>query len=216
MSEFAYRFKRNWIGWKIKPQFELLMCEQGGWFLVLFGIFIPLPFLDRWRDSGDEDFGLRCWGVSYFDRQLYCQWDKQKKFIDMPWSFDFVKWEVMQPDGVFVLKDRSYDGEPKDGRWIATYPYTYELSNGKVQERTATIYVERGYWHWKLAKWLRIPLWVPVVNTMRQSIDIQFSDEVGERTGSWKGGCIGTGYTMLKGESPEQTLRRMERERKFN
>jgi len=44
---------------------------------------------------------------------------------------------------------------------------------------------------------------------------VKFSDEVGERTGSWKGGVIGTGSEMRPGESPEQCLRRMERERKF-
>lgn len=48
-----------------------------------------------------------------------------------------------------------------------------------------------------------------------RAIDVQFSDEVGERTGSWKGGTIGCGYNMLPGESPLDTLRRMEAERKF-
>ncbi len=34
--------------------------------------------------------------------------------------------------------------------------------------------------------------------------------------GSWKGGVLGCGYEMKPGETPKQTLRRMERERVFN
>jgi hypothetical protein len=50
---------------------------------------------------------------------------------------------------------------------------------------------------------------------VRTSIEVGFDDEVGERTGSWKGGTIGCGYDMLPDESAVQCLRRMERERKF-
>ena len=46
-------------------------------------------------------------------------------------------------------------------------------------------------------------------------INIDFSDEVGERSGSWKGGRLGCSYNMQPGETPLQTLRRMEAERKF-
>lgn len=216
MSEFAVRFRKNWRDFKrLQPKLEVVMFMDSGWFLVLLGVWIPLPFLDRFVGGGCNDFGMRSWGVSYGDRSLYLQWDKWTKFVYMPWSFEHVKWEVMRPDGTWVPKVNSWDGKEPDGRWETTYPYRYILRSGEVQERTATIYVERGYWHWLFAKWLRLPLWLPVVNITKQSIDIRFNDEVGERTGSWKGGCIGTGYTMLKGETPEQTLRRMERERKF-
>jgi hypothetical protein len=44
---------------------------------------------------------------------------------------------------------------------------------------------------------------------------VVFSAEVGERSGSWKGGCIGCGYDLLPDELPEECLRRMERDRKF-
>lgn len=50
---------------------------------------------------------------------------------------------------------------------------------------------------------------------MSRSIDVEFNAEVGERTGSWKGGCIGCGYQMNPNETPLQALRRMEAERKF-
>lgn len=210
MTEFARRFNRNWRDFKPSLAFELIMFNDSGWFLVLFGLYIPLPFLDRYTGNGDSDWGMRQWGASYKERSLYVKWDKWSKFIYMPWSYEHVRWQVMTPEGTFVNKVNSWDpGEP-DGRWIGTFPYQYQLKNGEVQNRTATIYVERGEWR---QKWL---MWCPWFAMVRQSIDVHFDDEVGERSGSWKGGVIGTGYTMKKGETPEQTLRRMEREHKFN
>jgi len=50
---------------------------------------------------------------------------------------------------------------------------------------------------------------VPVSNILG------FDREIGERSGSWKGGCIGCGWDMKPGETAEQTLRRMESERTF-
>ena len=49
----------------------------------------------------------------------------------------------------------------------------------------------------------------------RVNIDVQFDGEVGERSGSWKGGTVGCGYDKLPHESIEQCLRRMEKEREF-
>jgi hypothetical protein len=55
-----------------------------------------------------------------------------------------------------------------------------------------------------------------------RSIDVTFTsdekdfDGIGERAGSWKGGTIGCGYTMKPDEMPIDTLRRMQRERRFS
>lgn len=45
--------------------------------------------------------------------------------------------------------------------------------------------------------------------------EVEFSDEVGERTGSWKGGTIGCSFDIQKGETAEQALKRMEKTREF-
>jgi hypothetical protein len=45
---------------------------------------------------------------------------------------------------------------------------------------------------------------------------VEFDREVGERSGTWKGGCIGCGYKMLPGETIAQAIRRMEAERVFD
>ena len=90
-----------------------------------------------------------------------------------------------------------------------THPYTYLMKSGVVQERVATITVSEGEWR---RRWLT---WTPLLALVRKSIDVQFSEGVGERVDSWKGGCIGCSYEMRPGEAPLDTLRRMERDRKF-
>jgi len=49
----------------------------------------------------------------------------------------------------------------------------------------------------------------------KESIDVEFSGEVGERSGSWKGGCIGCSYDLRPDETMLCTLRRMEKEQSF-
>lgn len=99
---------------------------------------------------------------------------------------------------------------PRDYREKFTYTYHYMLSSGEIQTREATVYVERRAWRPKCLKWTSL------FEKVRTVIDIAFSDEVGERTGSWKGGTIGCSWELLSGETPEQALRRMEAVRKFN
>jgi hypothetical protein len=45
-------------------------------------------------------------------------------------------------------------------------------------------------------------------NTVRRSLDLQFSAEVGKRKGSWKGGTIGHSIDMMPGELHEAAFRR--------
>jgi hypothetical protein len=86
------------------------------------------------------------------------------------------------------------------------YPYTYTLKNGTVQSRTATCTIERRRWHRK---------WFPLLTRESTVIDVEFSDEVGERSGSWKGGTIGCSYEIQADETVYDCLKRMEKERKF-
>lgn len=111
------------------------------------------------------------------------------------------------------VRDWCDDHTPTTGapRYTGEFPYTYVLRSGEVQHRTATVTVERMTWCWRL--FWRLGVWFP--KRVRTSIWVKFSDEVGERTGSWKGGTVGCGYDIRPGETPEQALRRMEADRKF-
>lgn len=58
-------------------------------------------------------------------------------------------------------------------------------------------------------------VWTTLFNRVIRSIDVEFDGEVGERTGSWKGGTIGCEYELRPNETPYECLKRMEQERKF-
>ena len=135
----------------------------------------------------------RSWYLPYFSHEFDGHWVQNKAR----------EWVLMRRRGT--------DGpEPwdfrKEGAYLEVHPYKYTLRNGTVQERTATCSIEKRKWHRK---------WFPFLTRTSQVIDIEFSDEVGERTGSWKGGTIGCSYEMLPTDTIESCLRRMESERKF-
>lgn len=207
---WALRIKRGLRGCRPRVSLSLEMFGNGdGFFLDLFGFLIALPFMDRWLYEPKNMIDR--WGFYVMDRSICFCWNDKTKHIRFPWAWEHLKHEVMRPGGTWVKASNTWDKDyVPDGRLQESYPYKYVLKNGEVQERTAKIEVHRREWRWN---WL---MWLPWPAIKRQSIDITFSDEVGERSGSWKGGCIGCGYDMKQGESPEECLRRMEAERVFD
>lgn len=166
-----------------------------GWVRIGLG-FATIAFAFPWKwtvpDEG-QCSGPR-YGFSFHGSALWIHFGKMtgrsqgpRRYaaFDMPWAWRHRKHEVLS--------------EPK------SHPYTYRLRSGEVQERTATIKEERRLW---------TRPWLPYKRESRY-IDISFSDEVGERSGSWKGGVLGCSFDMLEGETPLTTLRRMEAERRF-
>ena len=89
---------------------------------------------------------------------------------------------------------------------IRKYDYTDSYDNMVIP---CVYWVEEREWR---PKWLT---WTGKFKKVRKYIEIEFSDEVGKKKGSWKGGCIGCSYDMLENETPEQCIKRMEKERKF-
>ena len=178
---------------------------------LLLNVFLHFPCplqpkskRERWERDWQQ------WGFVMCDESLHLHWNEHVKVWWLPWfSKVHMRHEVRRPDGSWVPFVGSWENKEPDGREQCVVPYHYTLKRGEVQERQATVYVERRAWR---PKWFT---WTPLFEKSIQSISVEFSDEVGERTGSWKGGCTGCGYTMLPGETPEQTLRRMERERVF-
>ncbi len=77
----------------------------------------------------------------------------------------------------------------------------------RIEEREWRRGPRKGLWRWLLA-------WRP--NMIRRTLTIEYSDEVGRRKGSWKGGTIGCGIDMLKGEIPYEAFRRHCREEKLH
>lgn len=134
------------------------------------------------------------WHLPFFNYEFDGHWIKDR---DLNWVKMRHRNEPELPDSYIFRTNSAY---------VETHSYTYILKSGEVQKRTAKCMIEMRKWHRK---------WFPWLKRERQAIDIEFSDEVGESSGSWKGGTIGCGYDMLNGDTIESCLRRMERERKF-
>lgn len=179
--------------------------------------FITLPFLQRWHHDPYEI--MESWGFSYTsDCGLHLHWGRRTKVYEMPWRrWVQVSHDVLRPDGDWVpfvgsweeKQDHRPEGKEPDGRHVEVHPYKYMLKSGEVQERTATVSAERRV---RRLKWLR---WTSLFQRVTHAIEVEFSDEVGERTGSWKGGCIGCGWELKPDETIRECLKRMEGERRF-
>lgn len=178
------------------------------------------------------------YGVYYHSAGIWICMGRKIKCIHMPYSYDWVRTSVLLKDGSWEHETKGnrkdfYKDVWKNVRWTESHPYTYVLKKGFVQHRIATIRVEEREWR---QLWLK---WTNLFSKKNRDISVEFSyggpikrevlfekqmhkkenpehtGEVGERTGSWKGGTVGCGYKMLPNETPLDTLRRMERERKF-
>jgi hypothetical protein len=158
------------------------------------------------------------WGWVISDAMIHLHWGYHSKLIGLPFvDFIFQKREYLTPDQKTITyteergpeidwKERHEKEAAEKAKVSQVFPYRYTCRDGTVQDVNATVFVDRLTWRRK---------WTPF-HMSRTSIDVHFSSEVGEGKDSWKGGCIGCGYEMQKGENAEQCLRRMEKERKFS
>jgi len=226
-----WRAKSPWAEITGKFGFALALMnweEDEDWSLhIHFGwpnIFIKLPFPRRKpKDQMIDKWGIGVSPDSWSEIMLH--WGDYTKILHAPWSPTFYRHSILTQDGRNWITELAGSRTPRDQvsigepqcdwfcfadlpRWKKELPYRYVLKSGKIQNCIATIGVEEREWRWR---WLP---WLPIGKVTR-AIDVTFSAEVGERSGSWKGGCIGCGYEILHDELPEECLRRMERDRKF-
>lgn len=140
-------------------------------------------------------------------------WYRKSIYWNFPWKYEWYKTEVLSLDkSTTIWQEVVGDRKGLEERNIAsktvsaTYPYRYVRKNGEIQDVNATIYVDRITHRMK---------WFPFIKKSWTGIDVRFNKEVGDGVDSWKGGCTGCSYNLLETETPEQCLRRMEIERKF-
>ena len=157
----------------------------------------PWPTMEgpQWSIYASKEFGF------------VVHWGMYRKAWSWPWDTHSLAYEVLLTDNTWISVFKAEEEVYKE-----QYPYTYILKSGEIQERIATISKRRHVLcrnmfrplsRFKLFKWIN------------ESISIEFNDEVGERSGSWKGGCVGCSYDLRKDETMLDALRRMENERKF-
>lgn len=207
------------FGFEIYIQEERLGIRLWNWFIKLGHVTFDMN-RDMWHS----------FGFCYSDSALHLRWGRRNKIIWMPWDWGAnIRNEVMNEKGVLVLASDVREGIARraliksgiaphelfsikipDGRKMYEAPYVYTTRSGGVQNRIATFYVGEREWRWRIFHPFAIG-----PKKVHRSISVEFNESVGENIDSWKGGCFGCGYDMLPNESPLETLRRMERERKF-
>lgn len=214
--------KRGEVSWVWGLSLELCSFNNGdsdgGEFLtlklhLLYGkFFIKLPLK---APLVPTDEMMMSWGFTVMDdtwASIHLNWGTKCKVIHLPWEWTHVRHEMRCEDGVWRKYVGSWERKPGDPAPLReSHPYTYVCKDGTVQDDIiATIHEDEREWRWRWFTWLPWP------RMIQHTIEIDFSKEVGERRGSWKGGTMGCGYSIKPGERPVEALRRMERERKFD
>lgn len=201
---FSPRFGLEFLvhrGHYFDSQYRLSFCF--GW-----GMFsIKLPFhVKNYQESCEWDQ----YGIQFFEDIVWLRTGKGTKTWYLPWKhWVFEGHWIANKEGDWrhiAKSEHSWEVKEIEGH-CETHDYIYTLKSGEVQKRKAKCYLEKRQWHRK---------WFPFVKMERVCIDVEFDGEVGERSGSWKGGTIGCSYDKNPTEGIEQCLRRMEAEREFN
>jgi hypothetical protein len=221
----------KWGYFAPRPAFNLEL-HRGGYFNQRYAVTIALgygvlhvklPFKTKLSEGCDmPHYGIAIhndtfwiYKGGFYDESIGQVQDRNSSWS---WYLPFFSYEfdghwIQDKDREWVLMGNRRRKGPEPYKFresgaahTEAHPYKYTLKSGVVQERTATCTIEKRKWHRK---------WFPFLTRTSQVIDIEFSDEVGERSGSWKGGTIGCSYEMTPDDTIESCLRRMELERKF-
>ena len=229
----------RWLGaWRINKEsidfvwgyfaprfgFEAVL-HRGGYFdtryaLTLCFIWGKLHVYLPFRTSLGEGCNLPQYGIAIhndtfwihtggkFDKSIgQCTGNDQWITWDLPFfSWVFEGHWIKDKSGTWTLvKNDSYLFR-EESAYSETHPYVYTLNSGVVQNRMATCTIERRKWHRK---------WFPWMTQQIDVIDIEFNEEVGERSGSWKGGTIGCSFEMKPDDTIKTALQRMQDTREF-
>lgn len=183
--------------------------------LLFFTLILKIPFRNKWTDECDPPkYGIAIHHNSFW---IYMggkgNWGGNKS---KAWDFPFItkNWyrtSILLKDDTWVHEKRGSNKDFWHEKWndlkkIWNYDFLDKTDNTLIPTK---IHVTEREWR---PKWLE---WTNLFSKVRRSIEVEFSEEVGSRKGSWKGGTIGCGYDMLPNENPIDTIKRMEKERSF-
>lgn len=183
-----------------------------------------------------KDFGISfldsgihlCYGIQ---PGYWCREDKKNsdhcKVFDYPWNFDFQYAEVYSLDQSKSWLKSKKGIKNQDSFWnkIETAEdcfrkenfyknpegvYNFVIYNDKFdfQQIPAKYKIEKYVWYRGKIFPFTILKYFNFGRLIQKSISIDFSEEVGKRKGSWKGGVVGTSFIMNEGETHLQCWER--------
>ena len=156
----------------------------------------------------------RCYGISLTENYLSFQFGKQtddstedmQKGFFLPWR----EWEHVRKtfynldSSVFVENAKDFEAWDKARKSVPKA--TFDCLDYDGMKFIATAYIEEMEWRLGVGwfKWLRLF----AKPKIRRSLDLSFSEGIGRRKDSWKGGTTGHGINMRTGESVESAFQR--------
>lgn len=149
----------------------------------------------------------------YWPAEIIVERGAWKRYIKAPWHMTHVSTQWRMADGswlerpqIDIAKEAPVFIHTHADTWCKEYPYTYVTKHGVEQRAVCTVWHSRSK---RRPHWLR---WLPI-GKWDEGIEFWFSEEMGTQAGSWKGGVIGASSSMFPGESVDQCVARMMRER---
>ena len=228
LEEYGYFDPRPQLNTNVTSLLAVILPFFSLWFLPLSVIFLfigwgdiylRLPFdTGKRNECENPEYTVMTFsGNGKFITELWLVWGKKRKHIDLPWALQWVRTSTL-------LHDNSWFNEVKGKRvdynhrqygsydWLEenklqeVYTYVDKYDNSTV---SATVSVQEREWR---PRWFT---WTNIFSKASRDLGVNFSEEVGSKKGSWKGGVIGCSWQMIKNETPLECLRRMEKEREF-
>jgi len=178
-------------------------------FQFIFGSFyLTLPWKHNIKVEGGHD--APSYGITYHMSAFQIYYGKKIKFIHMPYSYDWVRTSLFLKDGTWEHEVKGsrktfYEEPWLSKQWQITIPYQHTTPNKEVIDLYITCHITEREWRQKWLKWTK---WGAKI---KRTVDVEFSDEVGEGRGSWKGGVLGTGFDITKTGKIEDGLKIMEK-----
>jgi hypothetical protein len=225
----VYRYYNEWM--EFYPDFYKtnFKVSLGGYFdgrlrlifCIIWGQFyIKLPFVRKigFEESEPPSYGFNFYSVSenWIPDNLIIYFGRKTKFISLPWELVWYRTSMLLKDGTWEHEIKNNERkdfwmeERREKFFLEQHYYINTTKKGKRQKTIATISVKEREWR---------PLWfgwTKVFAKVKRTIDVEFAHELGMGVKTYKGGITGVDYEMILGETPEQTLRRMEKEKKID
>lgn len=179
--------------------------------------FSHLSDADRERLGRDWYWNVheRAFGFTFVDGALHTyfgaqtdEWPGSKSRVYfLPWrEWRHVRHSFYDMDGDLFAHVPDRDWPMQQKLETACPALRFEFLDFDGEQITATTRIDEREWRFGTGKfkWLSLFRRPKII----RSLDLQFSAEVGERKGSWKGGTIGHSTEMLPGELHEAAFRR--------
>lgn len=235
-------FKNNWLqiySGKSGFGFQYNCCEYDTCRhqLILHFIFLHIYILLPWK-AKEWSCDPKCYGIETYKtvyrhwyslfNQIYIRFGNKCKFIAMPWCLEWVYTAIKFKDSDtwllddYITRKAKYKGQRFFKNVYKAYPFNYwkdlEYERKNIlydydytykaldQHSHCTYYVCERCWR---PKWFK---WTNLFSVKNRVIEVDFDEEMGPKKGSWKGGVKGCGFNIKKDETPEECIKRMEKE----